>query len=26
VDWQYLENKTQILVEQVFASLPILGE
>ena len=26
VDWQYLENKTQILVEQVFASLPILGD
>ncbi|MEI3652278.1 MAG: hypothetical protein V6D39_20365 [Dolichospermum lemmermannii FEM_B0920] len=26
VDWQYLENKTQILVEQVFASLAILGE
>jgi len=26
VDWQHLENKTQKLVKQVFANLPILGE
>jgi hypothetical protein len=26
VDWQYLETKTQELVKQVFASLPVLGE
>ncbi len=26
VDWQRLENKTQNLVKQVFASLPILGD
>jgi hypothetical protein len=26
VDWQYLETKTQELVKQVFANLPILGE
>jgi hypothetical protein len=26
VNWQYLENKTQELVKQVFANLPILSE
>ena len=26
VDWQHLETKTQELVKQVFASLPVLGD